>query len=336
MKGVLSVCIVLGAAVSLVAIAGVAGASSPVRPGLEGTVWVANRAIPRLVAYDAATGDLRYSVTLNALASDVAVGKDKVYVGEEAANAIAVIEGRSGEIVGRIGTGARPHHLAASSGGTYVAYSLFGTNKVGVIDARTDEVVGEWNASASPLARTHAAAFSNDGKTLYAANDVTNELTAVDARTGELLFSIPVPQAHELVVTSNERIAYVSRRSANAVRVIDLESRETIADIPVALPDTLQLSADGKQLTVGLRTTPARVAVIDTEALVATMTFELPGTLAGHQWTSPNGRWTFAAFEGAVPGTAVIDHRSLSISDVLPYPGGGRPHGLDYAGPRSG
>lgn len=317
--------------------AGVAGASAPARPGLEGTIWVGNRSLPAAAGYDAATGALRHTVALAALASDVAAGKGKVYVGEESLKSIAVVDGRSGDLLRRIETGGRPHHLEGTSGGNYVTYSLFDMNKVGVIDARTDEIVGEWAASASPLARTHASALSTDARTVYAANDVTNEITAVDTRSGELLFSIPVARAHELVVTPNERTAYVACRGANLIRVVDLERREVVAEIPVSLPDTLQLSRNGKQLTVGLRTTDvARVAVIDTESLAVT-TIVLPGTLAAHQWTSANGRWTFAAFEGGpAPGTAVIDHDTNTVVDVLPFPGGGKPHGLDYAGPQAG
>jgi hypothetical protein len=52
-------------------------------------------------------------------------------------------------------------------------------------------------------------------------------------------------------------------------------------------------------------------------------------TIAGHQWTSRDGRFTFAAFEGGTsPGVAVIDHRAgNTVVATLAYPG--RPHGAD-------
>ena len=56
------------------------------------------------------------------------------------------------------------------------------------------------------------------------------------------------------------------------------------------------------------------------------------GTIAGHQWTSPNGHFTFAAFERPGAGVAVIDHRQdNAIVQTLAYPG--RPHGVDFARP---
>jgi hypothetical protein len=104
---------------------------------------------------------------------------------------------------------------------------------------------------------------------------------------------------------------------------------------PCCKADTLRLSRNDKRLTIGLRTMPAQLAVVDTRAFA----FELvrlgpileTTTIGGHQWTSPNGRFTFAAFEGGMsPGVAVIDHRDgNAIVETLAYPG--RPHGVDLA-----
>jgi hypothetical protein len=76
-------------------------------------------------------------------------------------------------------------------------------------------------------------------------------------------------------------------------------------------------------------------------AVVDTGTFEVDivnlsgeaGTIGGHQWTSPSGRYTFASFEGGTkPGVAVIDHRAGNqVVQTLDYPG--RPHGVDHALP---
>ena len=111
-------------------------------------------------------------------------------------------------------------------------------------------------------------------------------------------------------------------------------STSITATIPLGpTPDTLQLSANEKLLTVGLRGTPAQVAIIDTETFAMDIvTIGGPGTIAGHQWTSPNGHFTFAAFEGPGAGVAVIDHeQGNAIVQTLDYPG--RPHGVDFARP---
>jgi hypothetical protein len=86
------------------------------------------------------------------------------------------------------------------------------------------------------------------------------------------------------------------------------------------------------RLLVGDRGKPACLETFAFELV----TLSAPGettTIAGHQWTSRGGRYTFAAFEGgANPGIAVIDHRGgNSIVQRLSY--SGRPHGIDRARP---
>ena len=137
-------------------------------------------------------------------------------------------------------------------------------------------------------------------------------------------------------MTRNGKIAYVTRRTANRVCVLDLRVHDACTDVlTLGLPDTLRLAAGDRLLTITLRTMPAQAVVVDTR------TFEHEfvrlgspletNTLAGHQWTSRNGRYTFAAFEGGTgPGLAVIDHRDGNrVVRTLDYPG--RPHGVDLA-----
>jgi DNA-binding beta-propeller fold protein YncE len=308
------------------------------RRELNGTIWVANRGAHTIRGFDAATGDVVATVAMapGSQPGDLAYAKGKLYVAEEFGSppALAVVDEGTGEVLKRILTGPRPHHVHASVGGNLVAYGVFGTNRIGIVDAHTDTLVGEWPTSANPAARTHAGVFSKDGNVVYVANDVVNELAALDPRTGELLWTMTVPNAHELAVTHDGKTAYVSCRAGNALRIVDLERQEIVATIPLATaPDTLQLSANEKLLTVGLRGTPAQVAVLNTDTLNSHLvTIGGPGTIAGHQWTSPNGHYTFAAFEGPEAGVAVIDHgQDDLVVQTLAYPG--RPHGVDFARP---
>jgi DNA-binding beta-propeller fold protein YncE len=324
--------------IGIAAVVSVAFAGNGDRRELNGTIWVANRGAHTIRGFDAATGDVVATIAMapNSQPGDLAYAKGKLYVSEEFGSppAIAIVDAGTGEVLKRIFTGPRPHHVHASVGGNLIAYGVFGTNKVGVIDTRTDTLLGEWTASTSPAARSHAGVFSKDGSVVYVANDVVDELSAVDPITGELLWSMTVPNAHELAVTHDGKTAYVTCRAGNALRIVDLVHHVITATIPLGpTPDTLQLSANEKLLTVGLRGTPAQVAVIDTDTFAMDfVTIGGPGTIAGHQWTSPNGHFTFAAFEGPGAGVAVIDHRQgNAIVQTLAYTG--RPHGVDFARP---
>jgi outer membrane protein assembly factor BamB len=321
-------------------IAALAPASGDAPLALNGTIWVANRGTNTVRAFDARTGANMQTVPMavSSQPGDLAFAKGKLYVAEEFASTpgIAILDAETGTVLKRLETGpnSRPHHVHASVGGNLVAFGLYGTDLVAVVDTHDDTMLGPWDSNpATTNGRVHAGVFSKDGNTLYLASDATNELIALDPRTGEIAWRMTVPGAHELAVTHDGRTAYVSRRTANALAVVDLETHTYRDVLTLALPDTLQLSANQKLLTVGLRASPASVAVVDTE----TFSYEIvpiggPSTIAGHQWTSPSGRYTFAAFEGPGAGVAVIDHTAGNdVVDVLDYPG--RPHGVDLARP---
>ncbi len=319
----------------------VADAGPPTRlTNIHGTIWVANRGAHTIRAYNATTGDVVTTVTMapNSQPGDLAYANGKLYVAEEFATpnpAIAIVDPATGVILNQIFLAplSRPHHVHVSPDGTLVAFGLYGTDTVAVVDTTTDALLGPWDINpAAANGRAHAAAFSKDGTTIYVASDTSNEVIALDPRTGVVFWTMTVPGAHELVVRDSQT-AYVSRRTANWLSVIDLESQTYTDVLSLPLPDTLQLSANKKQLTVGLRAAPARLAVVDARTFeyelvtlgpVADLT-----SIAGHQWTSHNGRYTFAAYEGGSnPGVAVIDHKAGNlVVQTLAYPT--RPHGVD-------
>jgi DNA-binding beta-propeller fold protein YncE len=309
---------------------------------VEGTIWVANRGAHTIRGFDARTGDVVGTVAMNpgSQPGDLAYASGRLYVAEEFGTppAIAIVDPETGLVAKRISlaTGSRPHHVHTTRRGDLVAFGLYGTDDVAVVDTRTDTLLGRWDTNpAGESGRAHAGAFSPNGRILYVASDASNEIVALDPRTGAILWSVTIQGAHELAVTRNGKTAYVSRRTANSVCVLDLRGHDACTDVlSLGLPDTLRLAAGDKLLTVTLRTMPAEAVVVDTR------TFEYERvrigpieatTLAAHQWTSPNGRYTFAAFEGgSAPGVAVIDHRDGNrVVGTLSYPG--RPHGVDLA-----
>lgn len=311
---------------------------------VNGTIWVANRGTHTIRGFDAESG---VEVRTIAMASssqpgDLAYAKGKLYVSEEFGTppAIAIVDAETGVVLERktFPTGYRPHHVHASVSGALVAVGLFGTDVVAVIDTNSGVLLGPWDSN--PLTtngRVHAAVFSQDGNTLYLASEGSSEVIAMDPYNGAVLWSMVVPSVHELAITSNGKTAYATRRTANKLAVIDLETHTFVDVLTLGLPDTLRLSANEKLLTVGLRTSPAQLAVLDTRTFaVELVNLGAAGettTLGAHQWTSPSGRYTFAAYEGGSnPGVAVIDHDDGNrVVQRLAYPG--RPHGMDFARP---
>jgi YVTN family beta-propeller protein len=225
--------------------------------------------------------------------------------------------------------------MHASADGTRVYVAEFGTNKIGVIDTMTDSLVAEW-ATGPPTERTHAPAPTHDGKTVYAVNSLSNTLVALDAHTGAIEWSMPTgANPSELHVAHDSRTGYLSVRNDDEVDVIDLAARQVTRRIPVGdQPDTVQLSPDGQTLVVALRGTPAEVDVINLRSFAVSKVIFPGERLAGHNWLSANGRYTFVSLDD--PGAVgVIDHRTNSVVATWPYPGGGSVHGMFYDDPRA-
>ena len=221
---------ILGIAVA----ASASGADSPDRlTNVNGTIWVANRLVSEstIRGFDTKTGDVVATVNMatGSQPGDLAYAKGKLYVAEEfgASPAIAIVEVRTG-VLHRIPmpSGSRPHHVHASVGGNLVAFGLYGTDMVAVVDTHSDTLLGPWDSNPDTTdARVHAGVFSKDGNALYLASDATSEVIALDPRTGDVLWRMPVPGAHELAVTHDGKTAYVSCRTLGKVSVIDLETR---------------------------------------------------------------------------------------------------------------
>ncbi len=79
-----------------------------------------------------------------------------------------------------------------------------------------------------------------------------------------------------------ERPPTSAARTAGTLRIVDLETHEVVGNVDLGtntMPDTLQLSANEKLLTVGLRSLPAQIAMVDTATLHFTeVTIGAPGT----------------------------------------------------------
>jgi DNA-binding beta-propeller fold protein YncE len=337
---------------ALVALAAI-GVSTSAHEGSEalvgGTMWAANRGTNDIAEFDADTGALigKIAMASGSEPGDLAYARGKLYVAEEsgAAPSIAVVDLSTRSVAKRIGfpVGSRPHHVHASESGALVSVGLYGTDNVGVIDTVSDQLVGQWDSNpATTNGRAHAAVFSEDESTLYIASDASNEVTAIDPRTGAFFWSLNVPAAHELAVTGDQKWLYVTRRTANRIALVRLKNDPTVQPagftdvLAMGLPDSLQLAANDTLLTIGLRTRPAQLAVVDTHKFSVTLvnlTAVSELSVAGHQWTSPGGRYTFVTWEGGTgsnQGIAVVDHEAGNqVVRTMSYPG--RPHGIDRA-----
>jgi DNA-binding beta-propeller fold protein YncE len=334
------------------AIAARADALTPWKQPLElpawarpsGTVYVTERQLGSVTAFDAASGTPLWTRPTGLVPIGVTRprGTGKVYTSDEGSNRMSVFDARSGAPLGQIPMGPGPHHLQASRDGSRIYVGEFLGNTVGVVDTATDAAIAHYTASPLANARTHAVWLTRDDEDLYTANTRINrseegDVSHIDARTGELLCNTPVGiDPSEVIASPDGATGYVSVRGENKVRELDLTGRCPLPTGREAIvgtqPDTLQLTPDGGTLVVTLRGTPAQISLLDTATFSATLV-PIPGhTTTGHHWLSADGKLSFVAVESP-GGLAVVDNESGAVVADHPYPnppGGNRPHGVFY------
>jgi DNA-binding beta-propeller fold protein YncE len=324
--------------------------------GAHGTIWITDRQNDRVAVYDRSDGRLLATPSTEGVAdplsadepNDVEVAAGKAYATNEASGTISVFDVASRTLIRRLtGAGPMPHHATALASGRLVAYGIYGTREVGLIDTRSDTIRRLTVSTKSGDIHSHAPFLSRDGRKVYVTNELRSGSTQlvgtvseVNVRTGVILCELDVGvRPSEVVVTRDGKTGYVSVRNELVIKEIDfkqcaLTGRSVTIGEQV---DTLDLQPNQKNLSVGLRgpaPLPSRVAVVDLVSFESADVrfWTIPGgTLTGHQWTSANGRFTYAAFEGADAGVALIDHKTDVVMKLPPI--GGRPHGIDVTGP---
>jgi YVTN family beta-propeller protein len=301
-------------------------------PSVRGQIWVTNKTLNTVTVYDAASGTVRAVIQVGTTPIGVIIpkGTGKAYVSDEGSNNVKVIDVASLTIVNTIPMQAGPHHMMASRDGRFLYVGEYNQNTVGVIDTSTDTAIAHYVTSPNVGSKTHAVFVSRDGNTLYATNFATKELVVLDAHSGAVLWRLPFDGSpSEAFLSKDGETAYVSIRSRNAVAVVDLKSRTVVAEPFIGVePDTLQLTPNGKELVVALRGTPAEISLLDTRTLGVRF-IDLAGATTGHEWLTPNGRYSFVAVEG--PGSlAIVDNRTGLTAATYPYPGSGKPHGVFF------
>ncbi|MDP2368268.1 cytochrome D1 domain-containing protein [Rhodoferax sp.] len=215
----------------------------------------------------------------------------KVYVADEEANTVSVIDAASFKKLRSVPIGQGPHNVQVTPDGKLV----WVTNKgePGKTDAKMP------NAG---MAKAEHGAMAGVGA-----------VWAIDTATDSVVAKVPVGMhpAH-VVVTPDGRHAYVTNGGDNTVSVVDTSARRVVATIPVgASPHGMRISPDGKQAWVA-NLKGGTVSVIDTTSQKEVA--QIPaGKGPAQVGFTQNGRLAFVSLseENAV---AIIDPATRKVT----------------------
>jgi YVTN family beta-propeller protein len=161
----------------------------------------------------------------------------RLYVAENLADSLAVVDLARGQVVQRLATGRYPYGVAVTPEGT-VFVSNWGASTLSVFT----ETGGRLTAHAPLAAGRHPSALllNATGTRLFVASGSTDRIAVVDTRARRVIAELrdPVPEAGEgatpnaLALSADGTRLFAAEADANAVAVFDLSA--STADVPVA------------------------------------------------------------------------------------------------------
>ncbi len=194
-----------------------------------------------------ATGSVIGSVQVGSLPSGVVYDSRNgyVYVANNYANTVSVINGSSGLLSGNIsippptGIGGGLNDIAFNPANGYLYVSVEGCvcstpGNVTIVDGATNQIVGAILDWVSP--GPSAEAIDAQNNELYVADDFSNVLWAFNASTYQFISTTPVGTMPEGIAVDPETgYVYVTNSGSGNVSVIDSSTNRVIGSIDVGL-----------------------------------------------------------------------------------------------------
>lgn len=157
-----------------------------------------------------------------------APGPDRVFVSNEQANVVHVLDGTTGRSEGALKTGRRPRGLAVSPDGSILFVAASESDRIELWDTRTLRHLRDFTHISDP----ERIALNPDGTRLYTASEDTSGAIEIDVTTGHVLRTIRVgPEPEGIGVSPDGRTIAVTSEVASVVHLVSARSGRR--DVPV-------------------------------------------------------------------------------------------------------
>ena len=206
-----------------------------------------------------------YAATLTKeLRPSLATVRPRVYVPNNGANTLTVLDAATGQRIAEYAVGAGPHHVTPSWNLRWLYVNNTSGNSLTVIDPRSGRVV-----RTIAVEDPYNLYFTPDGKYAIVVAERLNRLDFRNPQTWDLVgsVSIPTPGADHLDFSADGKTLYVGTEWGGYVYRIDVARRKITGEVAVGgLPVDVKLSPDGSVVYV---TNQGRhgVSVIDARRL---------------------------------------------------------------------
>ena len=172
---------------------------------------------------------------------------------------VDVIDPDSGKFIGTIGDTPGVHGVALASEFKHGFTSNGRENKVSMFDPATLQLINKIEVGKGP----DGIYYDPGTKRVFTNNHGSHDITAIDARTGQVAGTVKVEGDGESAVVA-DGVVYVNLEDTNEVVVFDPKSLEVKKRFPIGVaktPTGLAYDAKTKRLFIGCRNEPKMVVM---------------------------------------------------------------------------
>jgi len=181
---------------------------------------------------------------------------------------VDVIDPDNGKFIGTIADTPGVHGIAIASEFKHGFTSNGRENKVSMFDPATLQLVNKIDVGKGP----DGIYYDPGTKRVFTNNHGTHDITAIDAKTGQVVGTVKAEGDGESAVVS-DGLVYVNIEDTNEVVVFDPKSLEVKHRFPIGVaktPTGLAYDAETKRLFIGCRNEPKMVVMDATSGKVIT------------------------------------------------------------------
>lgn len=156
-------------------------------------------------------------------------GPDRVFVSDEEADVVHVLDGLTGRVEATLRTGERPRGMALSPDGRVLYLAASESNRIELWDTRRLAKLRD-----IPTGDPERLSVSADGRTIYVANEDKSAVSFVDIASGRTTREIAVgPEPEGIGISPDGRLLIATSEVASVAHFIDVASAQVIDNLPV-------------------------------------------------------------------------------------------------------
>lgn len=198
-------------------------------------------------------------ILIAALAAGPALG-ETVYVSDEEAHVVHLIDGATQTLVGRIAVGKRPRGLQLSADGKRLYVAVSEDNRIDVVDLASRTVVDHIPSGPDP----ETFALHPDGKRLFVANEDDALVSTVDMAGKVIVRETAVGAEPEgTTVSPDGKWALATSETASIIHFIEVATGEVVDNVMVDTRPRIVKYSPGGRTVWTTSETRGTVTVID-------------------------------------------------------------------------